>query len=46
MPASYRMGAKADYEERFPTAGPLLTKKANLNLVADHCDDLLRRRGH
>ncbi|WP_329617790.1 hypothetical protein OG244_36755 [Streptomyces brevispora] len=24
----YRMGAKPDYEERFPKAGPLLTKKA------------------
>lgn len=41
----YRMGAKADYEERFPTAGPLLTKKANLDLVADHWDDLLRLAG-
>lgn len=25
------MGAKTDYEERFPKAGPLLTKKANLD---------------
>jgi Domain of unknown function (DUF4158)/Tn3 transposase DDE domain len=41
----YRMGAKADYEEGFPTAGPLLTKKANLDLVADHWDDLLRLAG-
>nr|WP_260423281.1 transposase [Streptomyces spectabilis] len=41
----YRMGAKADYEEKFPTAGPLLTKKANLDLVADHWDDLLRLAG-
>ncbi|WP_406500097.1 transposase [Streptomyces sp. NBC_00846] len=41
----YRMGAKTDYEERFPTAGPLLTKKANLDLVADHWDDLLRLAG-
>ena len=32
----YRMGAKSEYEERFPTAGPLLTKKANLDLVAEH----------
>lgn len=32
----YRMGGKADYEERFPKAGPLLTKKANLDLVAAH----------
>ncbi|ADI11642.1 putative transposase [Streptomyces bingchenggensis BCW-1] len=39
------MGAKADYEERFPTAGPLLTKKANLDLVAAHWDDLLRLAG-
>lgn len=41
----YRMGSKADYEEKFPTAGPLLTKKANLDLVADHWDDLLRLAG-
>ncbi|MDT9698294.1 Tn3 family transposase [Streptomyces sp. P17] len=41
----YRMGAKADYEERFPKAGPLLTKKANLDLVAAHWDDLLRLAG-
>ncbi|MGE7383890.1 DUF4158 domain-containing protein [Streptomyces sp. NPDC004126] len=40
----HRMGAKADYEERFPTAGPLLTKKASLDLVADRWDDLLRYR--
>lgn len=39
------MGAKADYEERFPTTGPLLTEKANLDLVADHGDDLLRLAG-
>ncbi|MBV6697734.1 Tn3 family transposase [Kitasatospora aureofaciens] len=41
----YRMGGKADYEERFPKAGPLLTKKANLDLVAAHWDDLLRLAG-
>jgi TnpA family transposase len=41
----YRMGAKAEYEERFPKAGPLLTKKANLDLVAAHWDDLLRLAG-
>ncbi|MCX4783709.1 Tn3 family transposase [Streptomyces sp. NBC_01264] len=39
------MGAKSDYEARFPTAGPLLTKKANLDLVCDHWDDLLRLAG-
>ncbi|MFD8381340.1 Tn3 family transposase [Streptomyces sp. NPDC059679] len=38
----YRMGSKADYTERFPSTGPLLTKKANLDLVADHWGDLLR----
>ncbi|MGW0828514.1 Tn3 family transposase [Streptomyces sp. NPDC002845] len=38
----YRMGVKSDYEEHFPTAGPLLTKKANLDLIAAHWDDLLR----
>ncbi|MEU3753526.1 Tn3 family transposase [Streptomyces olivoreticuli] len=31
--------------QRFPTAGPLLTKKANLDLVADHWDGLLRLAG-
>ncbi|MEU9003847.1 transposase [Streptomyces sp. NPDC048551] len=41
----YRMGAKSDYEERFPKSGPLLTKRANLDLVADHWDDLLRLAG-
>ncbi|WP_308031157.1 Tn3 family transposase [Streptomyces sp. CoH27] len=41
----YRMGTKADYEERFPKAGWLLTKKANLDLVAAHWDDLLRLAG-
>ncbi|MFJ6785797.1 Tn3 family transposase [Streptomyces yangpuensis] len=41
----YRMGAKTDYEERFPKAGRLLTKKANLDLIADHWDDLLRLAG-
>lgn len=41
----YRMGAKADYEARFPTAGPPLTRKANLDLVAAHWDDLLRSAG-
>ncbi|MEY9997599.1 TnpA family transposase [Streptomyces sp. V4I8] len=41
----YRMGAKVDYEERFPTAGPLLMKKANLDLVEAHWDDLLRLAG-
>ncbi|MDQ1014327.1 TnpA family transposase [Streptomyces afghaniensis] len=41
----YRMGTKADYEERFPKAGPLLAKKANLDLVAAHWDDLLRLAG-
>ncbi|MFC5724917.1 Tn3 family transposase [Streptomyces gamaensis] len=41
----YRMGAKADNEEKFPTAGPLLTKKANLDLVAAHWDELLHLAG-
>ncbi|WAX79575.1 Tn3 family transposase [Streptomyces sp. KMM 9044] len=41
----YRMGARNDYEERFPAAGPLLTKKANLDLVAARWDDLLRLAG-
>jgi len=36
------MGARADYEELFPTAGSLLTKKAKLDLVAAHSEDLMR----
>jgi TnpA family transposase len=38
----YRMGAKSDCEERFAQAGRLLTKKADLDLIADHWDYLLR----
>jgi TnpA family transposase len=40
-----RMGTRADYGEKFPTAGPLLTKKANLDLVAAHWAGLLRLAG-
>lgn len=43
--ALYRMGTGSQYEERFPKAGPLPAKQANLDLVAAHWDDLLRLAG-
>ncbi|MFD3508548.1 Tn3 family transposase [Nocardia sp. NPDC058666] len=41
----YRPGSRADAEARFPTAGHLLTRKLNLDLIAEHYDDLLRLAG-
>lgn len=41
----YRPGPRADAELRFPHAGPLLTRKLNLDLIAEHYDDLLRLAG-
>jgi TnpA family transposase len=41
----YRPGARAEAESRFPHAGPLLTRKLNLDLIAEHYDDLLRLAG-
>ncbi|MGW3542650.1 Tn3 family transposase [Nocardia niigatensis] len=41
----YRPGPRADAESRFPHAGPLLTRKLNLDLIAEHYDDLLRLAG-
>src|SRR5690606_24189398 len=38
----YRPGPRAEAEARFPHAGPLMTRKANLGLIAEHWDDLLR----
>ena len=32
-------------ESRFPHAGPLLTRRCNLDLIAEHYDDLLRLAG-
>ena len=41
----YRPGPRAEAEARFPHAGPLLTRRLNLDLIAEHCDDLLRLAG-
>jgi len=41
----YRPGPRADAETRFPHVGPLMTRKANLDLIAEHWDDLLRLAG-
>ncbi|WP_436776396.1 Tn3 family transposase [Yinghuangia sp. YIM S09857] len=38
----YRMGAKAAYRARVPKARPLLTRRADLDLMVEHWDDLLR----
>ncbi len=41
----YRPVPRADIEARFPHTGPLLTRKLNLDLIAEHYDDLLRLAG-
>nr|WP_324195461.1 Tn3 family transposase [Nocardia abscessus] len=41
----YRPGSRSEIEARFPCAGPLLTRKLNLDLIAEHYDDLLRLSG-
>nr|WP_280423919.1 transposase [Nocardia carnea] len=41
----YRPGPRGAAEARFPHAGPLMTRKANLDLIAEHWDDLLRLAG-
>ncbi len=41
----YRPGPRGDAESRFPHAGPLMTCKANVELIAEHWDDLLRLAG-
>jgi TnpA family transposase len=38
----YRTGAKAEFETRYPHAGPLLTRRLNTELIRAHWDDLLR----
>jgi TnpA family transposase len=38
----YRIGSRAEVTSAFPLAGPPLTRRANLDLVAAHWDDLLR----
>jgi TnpA family transposase len=41
----YRPVSRAEAEARFPHAGGLLTRKLNLDLIAEHYDDLLRLAG-
>ncbi len=41
----YRPGPRRDTEARFPHAEPLMTRRANLELIAEHWDDLLRLAG-
>jgi len=41
----YRPGPRADAEARFPRTGPLMTRKLNMELIAEHWDDLLRLAG-
>ncbi|WP_224386186.1 Tn3 family transposase [Pseudonocardia sp. ICBG1293] len=41
----YRTGAKAAAETAFPLTGPLLARKLNTDLIAEHWDDLLRLAG-
>lgn len=38
----YRTGPKADFVARYPHVGPLLTRRANTELIAATWDDLLR----
>ena len=41
----YRTAPKSQAESAFPLAGPLLTRRANVDLIAEHWDDLLRLAG-
>ncbi|WP_329430295.1 Tn3 family transposase [Streptosporangium sp. NBC_01495] len=41
----YRAGSRAQVEADFPHTGPLLTRKLNTDLIAEHYDDLLRLAG-
>ena len=38
----YRTGLRADFLDRYPRAGALLTRRLNLDLITDMWDDLLR----
>jgi len=38
----YRAGGRAEVCARFPTAGPLLTRRINLQLIAENWDEMLR----
>ena len=41
----YRSGSRAQVETAFPHTGPLLTRKLNTELIAEHYDDVLRLAG-
>ena len=41
----YRTGPKSEVTSAFPLAGPLLTRRCNMDLIAGHWDDLLRLAG-
>ncbi|GAA2636501.1 hypothetical protein GCM10010411_89650 [Actinomadura fulvescens] len=41
----YRTGPKSQVLDAFPLAGPLLTRRANTELIAAHRDELLRLAG-
>lgn len=41
----HRAAPKSEVDAAFPLAGPLLTRRANLDLIAAHWDDLLRLAG-
>lgn len=41
----YRTGPESQASAAFPLAGPLLTRRANTELIAAHWDDLLRLAG-
>jgi TnpA family transposase len=38
----YRTGGKADFEDRYPLVGPLLTRRLNTELITGMWDDQLR----
>lgn len=40
-----RTGPKPDVQAEFPLAGPLLTRRVNVELIAEHWDELLRLAG-
>ena len=41
----HRVAAKACAEVDYPHVGPLLTRRVNVDLIAEHWDDLLRLAG-
>jgi TnpA family transposase len=41
----YRTGRRADFVRAYPNAGPLLTRRLDSALIAEHWDDLLRLAG-